>query len=296
MLITSFIFLILAVLGLVGVVGLLNDREQTGAAVVGLITVVLFGIHIWFQTHTVVPTQYVGISRNLITQELGAPQHSGIASKPYLGTMHLFPAAGAGEYQTKYIASLDGSYGVWLDLYLYIDYANIDWRKEIELTGQLGANEIVTTWRNSLSVRVANTVNNMTPETLSEQRAVVESAIYNTMNEWFRERGITLVRVSFDDWDFTSEAVAAAFDESIVSQRKITEQIALLEAAKASRERELYEVETAMLVAQQQAEVFETLGLTGDQIVSYAWIQYFKDENVTPNVFTVGTTPIAVTP
>ena len=90
--------------------------------------------------------------------------------------------------------------------------------------------------------------------------------------------------------------MAEAFDESIVSQRKIAEQAALLKAAKISREREEYEAETAKLVATWQKEALNELNLEGQAAVDYLWIKYLTEKDETPDVLILGVAgaPVAI--
>jgi len=142
-------------------------------------------------------------------------------------------------------------------------------------------------------------VKNYTPEQLSDERSVVEDALFTNVNIWFIERGITLSRVSLTDWDFTSPDVAQTFDESISSQRKITEQTALLEAAKISRERQLYEVDTAVLVAGKNVDTMQLYGFNGNETIQYLWIKYLTeagDNDPMPDTLILNTTTSPTTP
>lgn len=275
----------------------LSERENGTAAVMAFLALLSFGMFYYGQTHRVVPVQHVGVARNGITQELSEVQAAGLVSKPFFGSVYTFPSSTSTEYCTVYNPSLKGSYGINTDICLYYDTSSVDWKKEIERTGSLDAGTIMGVWRNSIVSDVAESIKRYTPEALSEDRQLVETAIFNNVFPWFNERGISLVRVSFVNWDFSSEQVAATFDESIVSQRKIAEQSALLEAAKLSREREEYEAETAALVAAKQEETLNGLGLEGDLAVEYLWIRLYQDAGQVPQFVVRGTNvPIAVNP
>lgn len=288
-LITILAWLILTI-WLVGMGGWLlyerdNSREFKAAFAVGTIPLVI--LCLFLQTRTVVPAQQVGVTRSTFSQELSGELQPGINSKPFIGGLYTFPNSQSTEYCTKYTPSLKGSYGVTLDLCYYIDTTNVDWLQEIDRTGSLDSNAIWMVWRNSVVSAVAEAIKQYTPEQVSENRSLVESRIFENVLPWFTERGIPLVNVSLVDWDFTSETVAATFDESIVSQRRITEQVALLEAAKVSRDRQLYEAETAQIVAQAQEQMLTNLGFTGTEAINYLWITLFKEQETTPDLFVI---------
>ncbi len=197
-----------------------------------------------------------------------------------------------------YTPALKGSYGITLQTCFYYNVGQVDWLAEIDRTGQLDADNIMNVWRNSVVGDVAKSVKMYTPEALSDDRSVAEQAIFENVTPWFNERGVALVSLSFKNWDFTSEAVANAFDESIVTQRKIAEQAALLQAAKISREREEYEAETARLVSEKQKEALNLLGLKGSAAVDYLWIKYLTEKDEVPDVLILGRgggeTPISI--
>lgn len=281
------LFLVAISLAIWGLSELL-DGEGGMAITLFLISVIVAVPGIWMQTHRIVPTQHVGVSRSTFSQELDGLYPAGIMRKPFFGSVHLYPASSDNERCERYTPAIKGSYGITLDLCYYYDAGNVDWLKEINRTGSLKADYIMSVWRNSVVGDVARSVKDYTPEALSDNRAGVELAIFENVLPWFTERGVPLVRVSFKNWDFTSEDVAKSFDNSIVSQRKITEQTALFEAAKISRERELYEAETAKQVAERQKESLNLLGLEGDAAVQYLWIKVLSESNKTPDVLILG--------
>ena len=285
--IVALVLLFVAVIGIAaGVASFPRNKTRGVLFVVGGV-VALFA-SFWFATHWIVPTQHVGVMRNSITQELTGPYQSGIASKPILATGYKFPAPTDYQRCEKYTPSIKGSYGITLDLCFYYDAGQIDWVREIERTSLLDADSIMNVWRNSVVSAVAESVKNYTPETLSDSREVVESALYKNVDPWFEARGIPLVALSYTDWDFTSPTVANAFDESIVSQRKIAEQEALYQAAQKSRTRETYEAQTSLLVAQKQREALDALGFTGSDAVNFLWIKLMTDAGKVPNTVILG--------
>lgn len=276
------------------------DRENVFAGfLVGIMIIVFIG-GAWFQTHRIVSVNHVGISRAMFSQELRGPLQAGIVEKPFFGKVFEFPSSTNYERCETYTPALKGSYGITLQACFYYNVGQVNWLKEIDRTGQLSADNIMDVWRNSVVGDVAKSVKMYTPEALSDDRSVAEQAIFENVTPWFNERGVGLVSLSFKNWDFTSEAVASAFDESIVTQRKIAEQAALLQAAKISREREEYEAETARLVSEKQKEALNLLGLKGDAAVDYLWIKYLTEKDETPDVLILtrggsgGGTPISI--
>ena len=249
-----------------------------------------------FQTHTIIPAQSVGITKNSISQQLAGPMSPGVVSKPFFGKLYYYPWAASYEQCRPYTPALKGSYGITVDLCFYFNTQQVDWLQEVNRTGTLKAEEIINVWGNSVVGAVARSVKDYTPEELSDNRSEVESAIYENVLPWFTERGIPLTRVSFVNWDFTSPEVAKSFDESIVSQRRITEQTALFEASKISREREMYEAETSRMVAETQRESLNALGLEGDAAVQYMWIRMMQDANKVPDVVILGSSeqPVSI--
>lgn len=266
----------------------LADGEPGMAIVVFILAIATTAVAVWLQTHRIVPTQHVGVSRSTLSQDLDGLFPSGLMPKPFLGSVYQYPASSSYERCEQYTPAIKGSYGITLDLCLYYATGNIDWLKEINSTGSLKADYIMSVWRNSIVGDVAKSVKDYTPEGLSDNRVGVEQAIFKNISPWFSERGIPLVRISFKNWDFTSPDVAKSFDDSIVSQRKITEQTALFEAAKISRKRELYEAETAKQVAERQKESLNLLGLEGNAAVQYLWIKVLSESNKTPDVLILG--------
>lgn len=266
------------------------DRIKYGNApliTMSLITLFLLGSSIYVQTRTIVPAQTVGITRDRLSQNVNGELNSGIQGKPFFGATYVFPNAESTEYCTQYTPSLKGSYGVTLDVCYYIDTASVNWLTEVQRTGSFDSTAIWNVWRNSVVSDVAEAIKEYTPEQVSANRALVEGRIYENVLPWFNARGVPLERVSLVDWDFTSETVAATFDESIASQRRITEQTALLEAAKLSRERQMYEAETAAIVADAQQQMLTDLGFTGQDAINYLWITLYKEQETTPEMVIV---------
>lgn len=273
-----------------------SENNNAGAGVLALLTVVTISGGVWFQTHQIVPVNNVGVSRSSFTQQLSVQQSAGVVSKPFFGSVYRYPAALKYERCEQFTPAIAGSYGITLDLCLYYNVGAVDWLQEIQRTGILGAGPIMNVWRNSIVGAVARSVKEYTPEALSDSRSEIEQALFENVRPWFNERGVELVSVSFKNWDFTSKAVAEAFDESIVSQRKIAEQAALLKAAKISREREEYEAETAKLVAEWQKEALNELNLEGQYAVEYLWQKLFAEQGAMPDVLIlgVGAAPVAI--
>lgn len=279
-----FLLSVLIVIG--GIISLADDTTIAGIGIgIGILLGVAGG---WLQTHRIVPTQHVGVSRNTFSQDLDGLYSSGVVSKPFFGSVYSYPSSSAYERCEKYTPAIKGSYGITIDLCFYYDTGQVDWLAEINRTGSLEAGHIMDVWRNSVVGDVARAVKTYTPEELSDNRSKVEEDIFDNIQPWFNERGVPLTRVSFKNWDFTSSEVAKAFDESIVSQRKITEQNALFEAAKISRERETYEAETARIVAEKQKEALEELGFNGSNAVEYLWIKMLTEADAVPDVMIVG--------
>lgn len=273
------------------------DEKKITTGILLFLAVAFLIVAVWLQTHRIILTQHVGISRNTFSQELDGLHSPGLVSKPFFGSIHLYPASLSYEKCEQYTPAIKGSYGITLDLCFYFDTGNVDWLKEINRTGSLKADDIMNVWRNSVVSDIAKSVKDYTPEALSDDRASVERTIFKNTSPWFFERGIPLMQVSFKNWDFTSPDVAKSFDDSIVSQRKITEQTALLEAAKISRERELYEADTAKQVAIRQKEALTILGLENDAAVQYLWIKSLAENNKMPDILILGTTsniPVSV--
>jgi hypothetical protein len=287
------LFLILSIVLFVLTAGLVVGAIGQFAEVSAIIAGVLGA---WFQTHRIVPTQQVGISKSTFSQELAGLYPSGLAPKPFFGAIYTFPSSSDLERCEQFTPAIKGSYGITVDLCFYYDAGNINWLDEVNDTGFLNANQIMQVWRNSVVGDVAKSVKSFTPEALSDNRSRVEAALFENVSPWFVERGIPLSRVSFKNWDFTSTEVAQAFDASIVSQRKITEQTALLEAAKISREREVYEAETTRLVADLQKQSLNLLGFEGSDAVQYLWIKLMADNDRVPDTVILGrqNTPISV--
>ena len=294
--ITAVVLFIIAIAMFIWAIYAFSEQNNGAAGVLALLTAVIIGGGVWFQTHQIVPVNHVGVSRSSFTQQLSAQQPAGIVSKPFFGSVYRYPAALKYERCEAFTPAIAGSYGITLDLCLYYNVGAVDWLQEIQRTGVLDAGHIMNVWRNSIVGDVARSVKEYTPEALSDNRSEIEQALYENTRPWFGERGIELSSVSFKNWDFTSKAVADAFDESIVSQRKIAEQAALLKAAKISREREEYEAETAKLVAEWQREALNELGLEGQAAVDYLWIKYLAEQGQTPDVLILGVSgaPVAI--
>lgn len=285
MVLFSILFWFFVLVTLVVTIWSIVDYDLRALRIPGIIATVVFVVIAWFfQTHTIVPTQTVAVTRSSFGQQLSPPLESGLQSKPFFGSVHAFPSAESTEYCKTYNPSLKGSYGITVDLCYYINTSNVNWQQEIQRTGSLESDFIWNVWSNSVVSDVAESTKSYTPEQLSENRAQVENEVFENVFPWFNERGIPLSRVSLVNWDFTSEVVAATFDESIVSQRKITEQAALFEAAKVARERQLYEADTALIVAAAQQEMLNDLGFTGQDAINYLWIALYKEQETAPQM------------
>ncbi len=263
----------------------------TSFIVTGLIVCLVSG---WLLTHGRVPSQYVGVTKSLLSQRLDGPYKAGIVPKPFLGSVYTYPSSSNMERCEVFTPAIKGSYGITAEICFYVDASSVNWVEEINKTGTFDDNIIMTTWRNNVVGDVAKTVKPFTPEELNDKRDVVEADIFEQVNPWFATRGVVLNNISFKNWDFTSPEVAAAFDASIVSQRKITEQTALLEAAKVAREREVYEAGTALLVAEAHKKSVNMLGFTGNDAVQYLWIKALSDSQKVPDVLILGTQNVPV--
>ncbi len=270
------------------------DRENGAAGILSVLMLFFVVPAVWFQTHRIVSTQHVGVSKSTMSQKLDGLHSPGIMSKPFLGSVYEYPAASKFEKCERYTPAIKGSYGITIDLCFYYDASTINWITEINRTGSLEAAAIMSVWRNSVVGDVARSVKEYTPEALSDNRAQVELDIFKNVNPWFTERGISLTGVSFKNWNFTSEEVSKSFDTSIVSQRKITEQTALFEAAKISREREKYEAETAKMVAEWQKDALDELGLSGQSAIDYLWIKMLSEQDKAPDVLILGASNVPV--
>ena len=294
-------FIVFSILGFIGfilmvfvAIYMFAEHGFWAGIVAVLVMFLLLGIGIYGQTHASVPAQYTGITRNSITQEVRGPYGSGIVPKPFFGKSYNMPASQSFERCEQFTPSIKGSYGITVDVCFYYNASAVDWVKEVNLTGSFDADYIMSTWRNSIVRDVAKTVKYYTPEQLGAESDKVETQLYDNVEPWFTERGIPLKSVSFKNWDFTSETVGQSFDESIVSQRKITEQSALFEASKISRERETFEAETAKLVAEEQMKAIKALGLKDDQIVEWLWIKLLSDQDEVPDTVILGNAGVAV--
>ena len=300
--IASFFCFLLAVMVFVVYLFIQNDIESKNAWIGFAVTIVLlFAGGFWFQTHRIVPTQYVGVSKNSITQELDGLYSSGIMKKPLLSSIYYFPASSRFQKCETYTPAIKGGYGVNIDLCFYIDASKVDWISEINKTGSLDANVIMETWRTGVVEEVAQSVKQYMPEQLNENRDLVGFSIYKNVEPWFADRGITLVATEFSNWDFSSEEVGRAFDASIVSQTKVSEQNALLEASKVSRQRQMYEAETGVAVAQKNQEALKALGLnTPESIIDYLWLDWLGRAEKVPNTIILQTgedkVPVSVSP
>lgn len=289
----TIIAVVLFVIAVVAFVYALMYRKQMASVLVmGVIGVLLLLGSFWFATHWIVPNQYVGVAKSTVSQDLYGPYESGLAPKPVLSTVYKFPASSDYQRCETYTPAIKGSYGITVDLCYYYDTGNVDWIKEINKTGKFNSDVILDVWRNSVVGEVAEAVKLYTPEQLSENRGVIEEQIFKNVYPWFDERGINLKSLSFKDWDFISDEVAAAFDASIVSQRKIAEQEALYQAAIKARTRELYEAETKYQVAQKQANTIKLLDFTGNDAIQYLWIQALAENGKVPDTVILGNTPV----
>jgi hypothetical protein len=272
----------------------LVENENDHAVTLGVVSLIALIIGVWFQMHRIIPTQHVGVSRSTFSQKLYGLHQAGLITKPFFGSVYEYPASSSFQRCEKYTPAIKGSYGITIDLCFYYDTGHVDWLAEINKTGNLKDDSIMSVWRNSVVGNVAKSVKEYTPEALSDNRAEVEQTIFENVEPWFTERNIPLVRVSFKNWEFTSPQVAENFDASIVSQRKITEQMALFEAAKISRDREKYEAETAKLVAEWQRVALDELGLEGQTAIDYLWIKMLTEQGKSPDVLILGTSNIPV--
>ncbi len=265
-----------------------RDKDNIAAGVLIILAVVAFAGAFWAQTHRIVSVNHVGVARSSFSQELSGPFPAGVVSKPFFGSVSEFPASTDMERCENFTPAIKGAYGITMDVCFYYNAGAVNWLTEIERTGLVNANGIMAVWRNSIVGDVARTTKDYTPEALSEDRSTVEQAIRESVNPWFTERGIELTRLSFKNWDFTDPTVAAAFNEGIVSQRRIAEEESKLKAAQKSRERELVEAQTALDVAKLQKEALNELGLEGQSAVDYMWIKALIELGKAPDVLILG--------
>lgn len=261
-----------------------RDGDRLVAGGLTVLAVLAFAGGFWFQTHRIVPVNNVGVARASFSQELSGPFPAGVVSKPFFGNVSNFPASTDMERCENFTPAIKGAYGITMDICFYYNTGAVNWLTEIESTGSLNAGSIMAVWRNSLVGDVARTVKDYTPEALSEDRSAVELAIFESVNPWFVERGVELTRLSLKNWDFTDPTVAAAFNEGIVSQRRIAEEAALMSAAELRRNRETYEAETSRMVAETQKQSLDQLGLEGEAAVQYLWIKALLELNKAPDV------------
>lgn len=289
-LVASIVLYVITVALLIWAFILFNDKYNNFLAPVipTVLAVISFVGGFWLQTHRIVPVNNVGVARATFSQELSGPFPAGVVTKPFFGSISEFPASTDMERCENFTPAIKGAYGITMDVCFYYNAGNVNWLAEIERTGLVNANGIMAVWRNSIVGDVARTTKDYTPEALSEDRSTVERAIFESVNTWFTERGIELTRLSLKNWDFTDPTVAAAFNEGIVSQRRIAEEAALMSAAELRRNRETYEAETSRMVAETQKQSLDQLGLEGEAAVQYLWIKALLELNKAPDVLILG--------
>lgn len=278
----------LFILGLVAIVVGVLTSNKVGIGI-GLISAafLFLGGH-WMQTHRVVGVNTVGIAKNTFTQEFTSQQESGLIDKPFFGSVTTYPASTDFEQCDRFTPPIKGSYEIIIDYCGYFDQSQTDWVAEINSTGKFTAKEIMAVWRTGVVGAVSAVVSDKTPDQMNTERAQIEEDIYLAMHSWYAERGIVLNRGAFKFWDFSSEAVGAAYDESIGVQRKVAEQDALFAASEKVRIRELYEAETLQLVGAEQLKAAQIMGISEDDIVEWLWMQYFRESGTAPDYMVLG--------
>lgn len=257
-----FFVLVLIFLGLT-LAALVEEWGKVGFIVLGL----LFGASstgwIYSATHRVIPHNNVAltVTASEVSTKLQGP---GLAKKPLLASFRYFPSASQAELCQKYTPSVKGGYGVNIDLCFYFDASGVDWSSMVSRYGTTDTGTIYKRWQNQLSPFIAGSTKEFTPAELTDERAKVSSIIRESITPWFVDESVTLSRVALTNWDFSNPDVGAAFDKAIVYQNLVTEENARKAAAEVSRGRQLYEVETANLVAKEQSKVLVNLSLEDD--------------------------------
>ena len=143
------LFIVAAILAIRAIFSLAKG-DKIFTVALAIASLLLIASAWWTQTHRIINTQYVGVTRSTFNQELDGLYQAGLVAKPFFGGVFEYPASSNFERCEQFTPAIKGSYGITLDLCLYYDTGNVDWMKEINRTGSLDANQIMSVWRNGI--------------------------------------------------------------------------------------------------------------------------------------------------
>jgi hypothetical protein len=181
----------------------------------------------------------------------------------------------------NFTPSVKGGYEVKLTTCFYIDASNIDWAIQFKKYNNPDVNKIVEVWGNQIAPSIAGVVKDYTPQQLTYEREAISKGIFKSVQSWFESEGIVLRSAQFVNWDFTNKDVGAAFDQTILANTKQAQEQALFEAAKVRRDRELFEADTRVQVANRvatgQKDAMQVLGIKSEEsVLQWFMIQWLQ--------------------
>lgn len=234
-------------------------------------------------THRVVPVNERGIVYDATTGSIvGEPRGSGLTSIPFFGSRIVtFPASINYQACQDFTPSVKGGYEVKLTTCFYIDASQVDWVLQFKRYNQFEVAKILEIWRNQVAPNVAGAMKEYTPQQLTYERDTISQVILKSVKPWFDKEGIPVNSVSLVNWDFTNKDVSAAFDQTILANTKQAQEQALFDASKVKRDRELFEADTRVQVANRvatgQKDAMQVLGIKSEEgVLQWFMLQWLQ--------------------
>lgn len=291
--IAAILFFVLTIAAIVGTLVLFFNQERSvGKSATGVLVLVLalvFGAGwLYAATHRVVPYNARWIVMNTANQTVdGKVREAGITTIPFATfEIHEFPGATAQPFCIDYTPALKEGYEITAHVCGTYDASTLDWQSQYRQHNFLTEGEMLAFWANQSKERVSAAVKGVDYTTITTNRDSVSLAIRNNLAPWFKENGLPVSNIQLSNWDFTSASVKAKVDEASAASLQSTIEQQKLEAAKISRERQLYEIDTSNLVLSQRGSalqaLFGALGITDDNAKAYlaaqmTWSDWLKN-------------------
>jgi hypothetical protein len=274
---------VIAVILIIVTLWLLFNRNadittRVGAMFTGIFVVVFVFLWWYSATHRVVPPNQRWLIVNTATGTVqGEIRQSGLITKPFwLYKIMNYPGASEQPFCLDFYPGLQEGYEVLAHICGTYDAANLDWAQQYRLHNFTGEKAMIDFWSNQAKDPVRSVFHNITYVQINTDPVTVSTSVGQKFSEWLTTQGVTSKNVTLSNWNLTSKLVQDQVDQASAASFQKTVEQQKLEAAKVSRERQLYEIETANQVLSARGKELETLfmslGITDDaakaQIIS----------------------------
>lgn len=272
----------------------------------GLVILSLLAWHTASTGFIVAPTEKAYILNTTTGNYDDAEYGPGLHFHPLINSRVTYaPAASEYPWCPNYTPTIRGGYEITMEGCAFLNTADMNWVELMILTGSSDYKGVLNNWYKQTSTMIAEITPGFSYNQFRDYRDQVQQNLFDALQPWFAEKGITLIRFTIPNFDFTNPAVAAAFDDTATSQAREQQSSNLMAIAEQERQRMLFEAETQNLVlnalAAGQSGALDQLGIDADAARAWYLVQrdlidlLSQNPNV-PIVVSVGGQPITLQP